>query len=91
MATVPDPVLLAADVTETNEPLLLAVHAQPPSVETPIVAVPPTPAMFNVVLPSAYEQLPVGGGVGDDGVLEQAAIAMGVIRMPNSSWRTYPP
>jgi hypothetical protein len=51
MLTVPGPLLLLADVTETNDALELTLHAHPLSVVTLMVTLAPTPAAFSAVLP----------------------------------------
>lgn len=95
MRTVPGPELLVADVTVKNDPLDVTLHAQPLLVVTPIEAVPPTPAMLSVELPSEYEQAAAAGGgvgVGDEGELEHAATtATEPITHADQSRRTEPP
>jgi hypothetical protein len=49
--TVPGPLLLLADVTETNDALELTLQAQPLLVVTLMVTLAPTPATFSAVLP----------------------------------------
>ena len=90
MPTVPGPLLLLAEVTLTNELLEATVQAQPLFVVTPIVAVPPTPAMLNVVAPNVYEQVVEVGDVGVDGEddeLAHAAIASGIATISNGRSR----
>lgn len=89
--TVPGPELALADVTVTNAAFEPTVHAHPVLVVTLIDADPPTPAMLNAVLPSAYEQVVAVGGVGAVGIededCEHPAIASGAARVSPSQHR----